>query len=46
MTRTQAETELNTILQRLGETYPRPLVDHHQARDRALATLAKLKTVA
>jgi deoxyribodipyrimidine photo-lyase len=27
----------------LGRTYPRPVVDHHAARDRALAALATLK---
>lgn len=29
----------------LGETYPRPLVDHRKARDRALAAYKALKTV-
>jgi deoxyribodipyrimidine photo-lyase len=28
---------------KLGTTYPRPLVDHHSARDRALAAYAALK---
>jgi deoxyribodipyrimidine photo-lyase len=27
----------------LGETYPEPLVDHAQARQRALAALERLK---
>jgi len=31
---------------RLGETYPRPIVDHATARDRALAALASLKGAA
>ena len=30
---------------RLGETYPRPIVDHAEARNRALAAFEKLKPI-
>jgi deoxyribodipyrimidine photo-lyase len=28
----------------LGQTYPNPIVDHAEARNQALAALAKMKT--
>lgn len=30
---------------RLGQAYPRPIVDHHQARERTLAAYAQAKEV-
>ena len=35
--------ELASVGVTLGETYPRPMVDHHQARDAALAAYERVK---
>jgi deoxyribodipyrimidine photo-lyase len=39
---TASPSELRAAQVRLGETYPEPIVDHKQARDRALAALATM----
>ena len=38
------EAALKTAGITLGKTYPKPMVDHSRARDRALAALATTKT--
>jgi deoxyribodipyrimidine photo-lyase len=43
---TATDVELAAAGIRLGETYPRPIVDHARARERALAALRSLKEAA
>ncbi|HEY1065117.1 MAG TPA: FAD-binding domain-containing protein, partial [Pirellulales bacterium] len=40
---TAPEEELAAAGVTLGETYPRPMVDHHEARDAALAAYERVK---
>jgi len=41
---TTSPLELSAAGITLGETYPRPIVDHKQGRERALAAFARTKT--
>ena len=36
-------TELRNAGVKLGETYPRPIVDHKEARERALSALQEMR---